>query len=84
MVLVNLAFHMRQNFPQNYLQFGHANSESSTSTVVGWESLKNIGMKGCQILACPGYPRVSGRHRVKILCISSDTSVCEVMLLVRG
>jgi len=60
MVLVNLSLHIRKNFSENYLQFGHAPSESSTSPSVGWESLKNIGVKGRQILAYPGRPCVSG------------------------
>lgn len=83
-MLVNLALYIRKNFSENYLQFGHAPSESSTSPSVGWESLKDIGVKGRQILAYPGRPRISGRRWVNILYISSDTSVSEVVLLVRG
>jgi len=73
MVLVNLALHILKNFFENYLQFGYVPSESFTSPFVGWESLKNIGVKGRQILANPGRPRVSGRRWVKILYRSSDT-----------
>jgi hypothetical protein len=84
MVLVNLAFHIQKDFSENYLQFGHAPSETFTSPFVGWGSSKNIGVKGRQILAYPGRPCVSGPRWVKILYISSDTSVFEVVLLVRG
>ena len=83
-MLVNLDFHLQKNFSENYLQFGHAPSESSTSPSIGWESLKNIGVKGRQILAYPVRPRVSGRRWVKILYISYDSSVFEAVLLVRG
>ena len=83
-MVVNLAFHMEKNLSDSCLQFGHAPSESSTSPAVGCRCLRNIGMKGHQILAYPGHPCVSAQCWLKVPYISSDTSVDEVVLLVRG
>jgi hypothetical protein len=53
MVLVNLGFHVQNNFSENYLQFGHMPSKNFSSPVIGRKSLKNISFKGLQIIYLP-------------------------------
>lgn len=57
-VLVYSGFHMRRDFPENYLQFGHAPSKSLASSVLGRKKLKNIGFDGRQIINLPGGARM--------------------------
>jgi len=45
MMLVNSAFRMRNNFSEDYPQFGHALSKSFASPVLGRKSLRNISLK---------------------------------------
>jgi len=54
MVVVNQVFHTRKNFSENYFQFGLASSNIFSGPVLRWKSLKNIGLKGCQIISLPG------------------------------
>jgi hypothetical protein len=41
-----LGFHMRKNFTESYLRFGHAPTETFASAVVGRKGFKNAVLKG--------------------------------------
>jgi hypothetical protein len=53
-VSVNLGFHTRKNFSENYPQFWHTPSKTLASPILGQKSLKNIGSKGRHIISLPG------------------------------
>ena len=61
MMLINSSFHTRNNLSENIPQFGHAPSELFASLILGRKSIKNIGLKGSELLICPGRPHVLGR-----------------------
>jgi hypothetical protein len=54
MVLVNSGFHTRKNVSEIYPKLWHASAKMFASPVLGRKSLKNIGLKGRQIISLPG------------------------------
>ena len=68
MNLVNSNFHTRNNFSENYPQFGHAPLKISPSPVLGWEYLKNIGFNGGQIITIKGKKMVRPAQLPKGSC----------------
>ena len=52
----NLAFHTRNNFSENYPQFGHTPSKMFAIPVIRRQRLNNIGLKGCQTISFPASP----------------------------
>jgi hypothetical protein len=61
MVLVNSVFDMWKDFSKKYPQFGYMPSKMFASLVLCWKSLKNIYLKGRQIISLPGGAHISGR-----------------------
>jgi len=53
MVLVNSGFHMQNKCSDNYLQFVQVPSKMFCIPVIGRKSLKNISIKGHQIIYLP-------------------------------
>jgi len=49
-VLVNSGFHLRRDFSENYLQFGHAPSKRLASSVLGRKKLRRIDLEKRQII----------------------------------
>ena len=60
MGLVDSGFLTRNNFSENYQQFGHARLKTSASPLFGWEYLKNIGFSGRQIFSLREAPTCLG------------------------
>jgi hypothetical protein len=71
---LNSGFYKRNNFSQNYLQFWYASPQVLASRITGRKCLKNIGLKGREILgcqgrhiaSCPELPRLSDRPWVNV------------------
>jgi hypothetical protein len=67
MVLVNLGFYTQKNFFEIIHSLGTHHQRRFTGPVLGQNSLKNIGFKGCYIINLPRVPT----------CIRSALSAIE-------
>lgn len=59
-MLIKAGFHTRNDLSETIPQFGHVPSELFASPFLGRKSLKNIGVKGRQIINLPGVPTYLG------------------------
>jgi len=65
MVLVTSGFHVPKNFSENYALFAHAPIQTLASPVLGRKSLRNVALKGGQIISLSGVPNyypILGAH----------------------
>jgi len=58
----NSGYHTAKTFSENYPLFDHAPSKMVASAVLGWRSLKNVILKGRQIINLAEEPTSPGRY----------------------
>jgi hypothetical protein len=55
-MVVGSGNHTQKKISENYLQFGYVNSKFSTSPLLSQKDLKDIALKGRQIINMPEEP----------------------------